>query len=92
LIELQFQIDNDDFGEEITLKPYPKYVYQTAKKWPKITEKETFLKTINRDILDHIYDLYLLKKKGYCFFCSKQSNIYSQKEKDSKTFLYKKVF
>jgi Transposase IS4 len=27
LVNLLFQVDNDDFGEEITSKPYPKYVY-----------------------------------------------------------------
>jgi hypothetical protein len=57
LVNLLFQVKNDDFEEEIISKPYPKYVYKIAKKVPKTTEKEAFFKAINRDSFDHLYNL-----------------------------------
>jgi hypothetical protein len=92
LVNLLFQVDNDNFGEEITLKPYPKYVYKTAKKGPKSAEKEPLLKTINRVNLEHLYALNPLKKKGWCYFCSKNDVLLSQKGKDSRALLDQKVF
>jgi hypothetical protein len=70
LVNLLFQVKNDDFGEEITSKPYPKYVYKIAKKGPKTIEKEAFLKAINGDSFDHLYSLNLLKKKWVLLFLS----------------------
>jgi hypothetical protein len=64
-------VDNDDFEEEITLKPYPKYVYQTAKKGPKTAEKKTFLKAIS-GVSNYLYGLNPLKKEVIAFFLLKQ--------------------
>jgi hypothetical protein len=55
-------VDNDNFEEEITLKPYPKYVYQPVSKGLKLAENEAFLKAMNGS-LNHLYGEYLLKKK-----------------------------
>ena len=64
LINLLIQVKNDDFGEEITSKLYLKYVYQTAEKGSKPTEKETFLKAIDGFSSDHLYDENPLKRKS----------------------------
>ena len=72
-MNLLFQVDSDDFGEDITLKPYLKYKYQEFSKGPKKEGKEAFLKAINGSNIDHIFGLNLLKKKGYCYFCLKKS-------------------
>jgi hypothetical protein len=66
-------VNNDDFGEEITSKPYLKYVYQHFLKGPKPAKKEAFLKAIN-DFKNHLYNEHPLKKRGLYFFCSKKSN------------------
>ena len=47
LVNLLFQIENDDFGEEITSKLYPKYVYQPVLKGPKSEKIEVFLEQKN---------------------------------------------
>jgi hypothetical protein len=39
LVNLLFQVDNDNFKEEIASKPYSKYVYKTAKKRSKNSGK-----------------------------------------------------
>jgi hypothetical protein len=65
---------------DFTLKPYPKYQYQPFKKGPKSTEKQGFLKAINRSLSDHFYDLYPLKKRSYYFFYFKKSNLEPLKE------------
>ena len=62
-------MDNNNFGKEISSKPFPKYVYQTAEKGPKIAEKKAFLEAINRLASDYVYSENLLKTTGYCFFC-----------------------
>jgi hypothetical protein len=67
-------VDNDNFGKEITSKPYSKYVYQPVSKGPKLAEKEAFLKAINGS-LNHLYSEHLLKKRGFCFLCSKKSSL-----------------
>jgi hypothetical protein len=89
LVNLLFQVKNDNFGEEITSKPYPKYVYQSVSKGPKPAEKEAFLKAIN-NISSHLYSENPSKKRGYCFFYvkisySKSSN--STKSEDSLSYL-----
>jgi hypothetical protein len=68
LIDLLFQVNNNDFGVDFTSKPYPKYQYQPATKGLKPTEKQAFLKSINGSISDHLYDLHLFKKTNYYFF------------------------
>jgi hypothetical protein len=32
-------VENDDFSEDIVLKPYPKYKYQSVSTGPKMVEK-----------------------------------------------------
>ena len=60
-------MDSDNFREEITLKPYLKYQYQTVLTGPKKKEKEAFLKAIS-DRLNHLFGENPEKKRGYCFF------------------------
>jgi hypothetical protein len=91
LVNLLFQVKNNDFGREITSKPYPKYVYETAKKGPKTAEKESFSTIINGSKLKHLYALNPLKKKGWCYFCSKNNISLLQKDKDLNTSLNQKV-
>jgi hypothetical protein len=68
LVNLLFQVDNDDFDKDIDLKPYLKYKYQSVLKEPKRLEKKAFLRAINGSI-NHSYDLNPFRKKGYCCFC-----------------------
>jgi hypothetical protein len=35
-------VENDDFGEDIISKPYPKYKYQSVSTGPKSAKKEAF--------------------------------------------------
>jgi hypothetical protein len=39
LVDLLFQVENDDFGEDIVSKPYLKYKYQSVSTGPKLAEK-----------------------------------------------------
>ena len=86
LVELLFQVKNDDFKKEITLKPYSKYVYQPVLKGWKSDEKEAILKTINGLNIDHIYGLNPLKKNGWCFFCPQKTALKPQKKKESEFY------
>ena len=81
LVNLLFQVKNNEFGEEITAKPYPKYVYEPVSKGPKPSKKETVSESIN-DFLNHLYGEHPLKKRGHCVFCVKKSNVkpYIQQE------------
>ena len=72
MVNLLFQVKNDDFEEEIILKPYPKYVYQPVSKERKSTEREVFLEIIDRFSFDHLYGENPSKKKGHYFFCLKK--------------------
>jgi hypothetical protein len=81
LVNLLFQVDNNDFREEITSKPYSKYVYQSVKKRPKTREKGAFFKAILEQNLEHLYALNPEGKAGYCFFCPKKSNLGLEKKK-----------
>ena len=92
MVELLFQVKNDDFGEEITSKPYPKYVYQIAKKGPKTTEKEAFLEAINGISSNHIYGENPSKRVGYYWFCSKKDTLKDQKEQKSAISQAQKTF
>jgi hypothetical protein len=64
LINLLFQVKNDDFKKEIILKSYPKHIYQPVSKGLKSEKKEAFLKDINKDFLDYLYSLNPLRTKG----------------------------
>jgi hypothetical protein len=75
LIDFLFQVDNDFFSEDITLKPYLKYEYQAVSKGLKTVEKEAFSKAFNNRVSDHLYGLNLLGKKGWCFFWIKKSTL-----------------
>jgi hypothetical protein len=86
LVDLLFQVDNNDFRANFMskdIKPYPKYQYQPPSKGTKVIEKEAFLKSINRSLSEHLYTLYPLKKRNYYFFCSKKSNIRPLKEQET---------
>ena len=54
LQNLLFQVNSDEFGEEITSKPYPKYEYEEVSRGPKREGKEAFLEAIN-DLSNHLY-------------------------------------
>jgi hypothetical protein len=69
LVNLLFQVDSDDFGEEIYFKPYPKYVYESPKIGPKIDRKEAFFKAINGASTEYLYSLNPLNKRNFCYFC-----------------------
>ena len=60
-------MDSDHFREEITLKPYLKYQYQTVLIGLKRKEKEAFLRAIN-DCLNYLYDENPEEKKRILFF------------------------
>jgi hypothetical protein len=60
-------VGNDSFGDDIILKPYPRYIYQAVSKGLKTAEKEAFLKTINR-VSDHLYGLNQLRKRIIVFW------------------------
>ena len=66
-------MNSNDFDEDITLKPYPKYKYQEVLRGPKKEGKEAFLKAIS-DQSNHLYGENPAGKRGYCFFCPKKSN------------------
>ena len=83
LMNLLFQVNSDDFGEEITSKPYPKYKYEEVLKGRKKEGKEAFLKAIHESDMDHISGLNPLRKIGWCFFCPSTSVLRPQKEKKS---------
>ena len=57
-MNLLFQVNSNDFGEDIALKPYPRYKYQEVFIEPNIEGKEAFLEAIN-DHLDHLYGEHL---------------------------------
>jgi hypothetical protein len=80
-------VDNEDFREEITLKLYLKYVYDSVLTGPKTTEKESILKNIKRNSFDYLYGENPLKKRGYCFFCPKKGVLKHQKDQKSTNYL-----
>jgi hypothetical protein len=69
LVDLLFQVKNDDFGEGFISKPYPKYQYQLPLKELRIAKKEALLTAINGSNFKHLHALNLLGKKGNCFLC-----------------------
>ena len=85
LVNLLFQVKNNDFGEEITSKPYPKYVYEPVSKGPKSEKKESILEHVN-DFSNHLYDEHPSKKRGYCIFCVKTSNIKPSNQQETDQF------
>jgi hypothetical protein len=61
-------VNNDNFGEEIALKLYSKYVYETVKKDLKTAEKEAFSVVINGSSSIYLYKENPSKKYGFCSF------------------------
>ncbi len=47
LVNLLFCIEDKDFSDKITQKPYPKYEYQSVSIGPKFTEKRAFFENIH---------------------------------------------
>jgi hypothetical protein len=74
LVDLLFQVDNDDFGMDFTSKPYSKYHYQPPLKGPKTAKKEAFSKAIN-GVSEHSFDSHPLKKQIIAFFVLKKEII-----------------
>jgi len=91
LVDLLFQVDSDDFGEDIGSKPYLKYEYQSVSKGPKRASQKAFLEAISGSI-DHLYDLHPLRKKGYCVLCPKKSTLKALKESDSASCPFELTF
>ena len=60
-------MNSDDFGEDIALKPYPKYEYQEVLKGPKRVERNAFLEAIN-DLSHHSYSEKSREKRGHWLF------------------------
>ena len=86
LVDLLFQVDSDEFGEDIDSKPYPKYKYQEVSTGPKREGKEAFLRTIN-DLKNHLYIEKSRKERGYCFFCVERSSKKTEENGNSADFL-----
>ena len=91
MVKLLFQVKNNDFGEEITLKPYLKYVYEPVSKGPKSNKTEEILEHID-DFSNHQYSENPSKKRGYFVFCVKKSTLGPLKEQDVKTWQFQKTF
>ena len=91
LMNLLFQVDSDDFGEEITSKPYPKYKYEEVSKGPKREGKEAFFKIINDDS-NHLYLENPERKRGFCIFCIPKKGLRAQKEGESNHFRFQMNF
>jgi hypothetical protein len=92
LVNLLFQIDNDNFGEEITSKPYSKYIYEPVLTGLKPAKKEEFLKDINGFSSNHLYGENPLKKRGYYFFCPKKTILKDSKKQKSNNSLFQRTF
>ena len=92
MVDLLFQVKNDDFGEEITSKPYSKYIYQSNLEGRKPAEKETFLRSINGGNSDHLYDQNPLINKDWCFFCPKKASKAPLKEQETSILSNRKKF
>ena len=74
LVNLLFCIEDEDFSDKITQKPYPKYEYQPVSTGPKFTENSAFLSTINQ-FSQHTQIRNSAQKRGYCIFCSKNNTL-----------------
>jgi hypothetical protein len=92
LVNLLFQVDNDNFGEEITSKPYLKYVYEPVLTGPKPAKKEEILKDINRFSSNYLYGENPFKKRGYYFLCSKKTILKDSKKQKSDNSLFQRTF
>jgi hypothetical protein len=57
-------VNNNNFREDITLKPYLKYYYKAVSKGSKSVKKESFLEVINGSFSNYLYNLNLLGKKN----------------------------
>jgi hypothetical protein len=85
LIDLLFQVDSNEFGEDIASKPYLKYKYQEVSTGPKRGGKEASLNTIN-DFSNHLYIERSRKERGHCYFCVEKSNKETEKKEDLLAF------
>jgi hypothetical protein len=92
LIDLLFQIDNDKFRVDFTLKPYPKYQYQPPLKRAKNFRKKDFLKAINRSPLNHLYGLNPLGKRNYYYFLFQKKQFKTSKRAGSTSSSISKHF
>ena len=92
LVNLLFQVNSDDFGEEITSKPYPKYEYEEVSVGRPSTDISAFLEAIDGSISDHIYGLNPLGKKSWCYFCPKKGFLEPEKEEESELIQNQRVF
>ena len=62
---------NDDFDEDIMLKPYLKYKYQSISIQLKPVRKEVFLSVFNELNTEHLLAHNPLNRRDYCFFYTK---------------------
>ncbi len=82
LVNLLFCIEDDDFSDKITQKPYPKYEYQPVSIEPKFTEKRPFFENIHQ-FSQHSQIRNSAQKRGYCVICPLKHNSEPQ-EKEQK--------
>jgi len=73
LVNLLFYIEDEDFSDKITQKPYPKYKYQSVLTGPKFTEKRAFFKNIHQ-FSQHSHIQNPAQKRGHCVICLKRAN------------------
>ncbi len=73
LVNLLFCIEDENFSDRITQKPYPKYEYQSDSKEQKFTEKSIFFKNTHQSS-QHSQIRNSAQKKGYCVIYSLKSN------------------
>ncbi len=64
LVNLLFCIEDEDFSNKITQKPYSKYEYQLVSKESKSDKKEVFFSTIS-DFSNHSRIQNSAQKRGY---------------------------
>jgi hypothetical protein len=65
LVNLLFQVKDDDFGKDIESEFYLKYEHEPVLKRQKIVKKEAFLEAINEFSTKPLYALYPLKKNRF---------------------------
>lgn len=75
LVNLLFQVNSDNFGQDIISKPYPKYRYDPIYIGSKEGKKEAFIATFNQRKEVHLRGQHPAKIQRNCFFCSQKSNI-----------------
>ncbi len=81
LVNLLFCIEDKDFSDKITQKPYSKYEYQSVSIGSKSIEKAAFFKAIH-SFSEHSHTQNPAKKRGYCIFYFKEETSKVLKETD----------